>query len=130
MRLGVLLHICRPVDPITHGLSTAEENWEGPEPLVGAEYLLKVQCLAHIIRTSKGFALFIQVFNCCFVCCSQENVETQKHGHKHRNDTCKDVADLDCDASHYLLFVAVTLRVIESIDFPLDRHHEFIKQGN
>ena len=109
MRLGVLLHICRPVDPITHGLSTAEENWEGPEPLVGAEYLLKVQCLAHIIRTSKGFALLIQVFNCCFVVCCYQDEETQKNCHHHRNDTCKDVADLDCDASHYLLFVAVTL---------------------
>jgi hypothetical protein len=36
-------------------------------------------------------------------------VETQKHGHQHRNDARKDVAHLDCDAFYYLLFVAVTL---------------------
>jgi hypothetical protein len=68
MRLCVL-HICGPVYPVSHGFAAAEEHGEGPEPLVGPEYLLKIQCLAHIVRTPEGLALLIQVFNCCFVRC-------------------------------------------------------------
>jgi hypothetical protein len=109
MRLCVLLHIGGPVDPIPEGLPAAEEDGEGPEPLVVAEYLLKVQRLAHIVGTPEGLALLIQVFNCCFVRCGQEDVEAQEHGHKDSHDACEDVADLDRHASHYLLFVAVTL---------------------
>lgn len=64
------LDICRPVDAITNGFTAAEENREGPEPLVVSEDLLKVVDFTHIIGASIGFSLFVQVLNCGLIGCS------------------------------------------------------------
>lgn len=95
VRLGILLDIGGPVNAISHGFSTAEENWERPEPLICAKYLLKIQSLPHIVWASERFSLLIQVFNCRFVCCCKENVESQEHCQENCYNTSEYVADLN-----------------------------------
>ena len=63
------LNICRPINTITNGLAAAEKHWERPQPLVGAEYLLEIVDLSHVVRAAVRFSFLVQVLNGCFIRC-------------------------------------------------------------
>lgn len=127
MRLIILLSRSWPVNAVTLRLSAAKENWEGPKPLICTKDLLQIEGFTDVIRASERFTFLVQVFNCSFVGCCKENVETQEHSHQHCDNTSEYIADLNSQRSNKFLFVTIRLRVVESINLPLDGHHEFIE---
>ena len=112
------LDIGWPINSISNGFPTAEKYWEWPQPLVGAENLLEIIDLTHVIGTAIRFTFLVQVFNGGFVCCRQENVEPQEHCHQTRNYSCKDKACLDQQSLHKLTLIISFLPIIEGVQLP------------
>jgi len=78
--LFTLLHALHslPCDAITYGFSTTAENWEGIEPWIVAENLLKIIVWVDVVVTFEWLPLFLQILNSGFIFPGKLDMEFQE----------------------------------------------------